>query len=180
MAILLFAKKNFKGESIGVSADQPDIKATGLNGHPSSLQITTALDKALFFKQKDFDGACIFRRGKVDISDLGDKDEGGKLGFGNAIESVRLTPFSVDVNVIFIKNAASALPGQLTTESQARTLAQDTVARVSSLWEPFLLTMSLASVDFETDDRHFDVVLDRLVRFPLAFYKKNSVNVFLI
>ena len=180
MAISLFSKTKLRGNSIVVTADLPNLKETGLKGAPSSLSMTASNDKLLLFKQKDFDGACLFRRGRVDISDLGDKDDGGKFGFGNTITSARLTPFTVDINATFIKNKAGSLPGELTTEDEARALAAEVVAIASGLWEPFMLRMNLTSIAFQTNQTHFDLVLDRLVRFPLSFYKKNHVNLFIV
>ena len=180
MSIVLFSKKDFRGESIRVTADLPRIKDTGLDGRPSSLQLTTAGDRLLLFKQEGFGGACLFRRGPATIPDLGDKDAGGKFGFGNAVESARLTPFDVDVHAVVIRNAKGVLPGGLPDRDAARALARQVLTLASDLWEPFLLRLDLAEVDIETDDRHFDVVLDRLVRFPLSFYQRGRVNVFFV
>ncbi|HET8675803.1 MAG TPA: hypothetical protein VFO63_08465 [Blastocatellia bacterium] len=180
MAIILYSKKKFHGNAISVNNDVADLKDSGLKGAPSSLSITAAGDRVLLFKRKDFDGACLFRQGKAQIEDLGDNDAGGKFGFGNTIASVRLNAFSVDINATFIKNAGGELPGGLAKTKDAEHLAEQAVIEASRLWEPFLMRLKLASVEFQTDDMHFDVELDRLVRFPLSFYKKNHVNVFFI
>jgi hypothetical protein len=180
MSIILYSRKEFHGNVMRVNADLPNLKDTELKGAPTSLDITADGDRLLLFKQKNYDGACIFRRGKAQIANLGDKDGGGKLGFGNTITSVRLTPFSVDINATFIKNGKGDLPGALSSENDAQLLAEQVVAQAGDLWKPFLMQLSLVSIEFQTDDRHFDVDLDRLVRFPLSFYKKNHVNVFFI
>lgn len=180
MSITLYSRSKFRGDAMHVNSDLPNLKDTELRGAPTSLSITADGDRLLLFRQKDYDGACIFRRGKAHISDLGDNDHGGQFGFGNTISSVRLTPFSVDLNVTFIKNGKGKLPGALSTVKDARLLAEQVVTLASALWQPFMLRLDLVTVEFQTDDRHFDVDLDRLVRFPLEFYKKNHVNVFFI
>ena len=180
MAIILYSKKKFHGNAISVNNDVADLKDSGLKGAPSSPSITAAGDRLLLFKSKDFDGACLFRQCKAQIEDLGDNDAGGKIGFGNTIASVRLNAFSVDINATFIKKAGGELPGGLAKTKDAEHLAEPAVIEASRLWEPFLMRLKLTSVEFQTDDMHFDVELDRLVRFPLSFYKKNHVNVFFI
>jgi hypothetical protein len=180
MSITLYPKTRFRGDPVGVNTDLPDLKNTELRGAPTSLSMTADSDRVLLFRQKGYDGACIFRRGKTRIADLGDKDEGGKFGFGNSISSVRVTPFSVQINATFIKNGNGVLPGELSSVNDARQLAEQAVAGADALWQPFLMRLNLATVAFEIDDKHFDVDLDRLVRFPLSFYKKDHVNVFFI
>ena len=95
MSINLYSRKEFHGKALPVNRDLPDLRDTELRGAPTSLNMTADTDRLLLFKQKDYDGACIFRRGKKKISNLGDNDEGGKFGFGNTISSVRITTGSL-------------------------------------------------------------------------------------
>lgn len=63
MAITLFRKDNFEGDSHVVSADIADLKDTLVKHAASSMAMTSASDRVLLFKNKNYNGDVMFRSG---------------------------------------------------------------------------------------------------------------------
>jgi len=108
MVVTLFKNKNLEGESFAITQDCPDLKNTAVKYSTSSIKISSMVDKALFFKKKNYKGKAMFRKTKQEILKASSKKSGGKSGFGNTISSVRKSAFTVKlfVNVITEDNGA--------------------------------------------------------------------------
>ena len=92
MAITLFDKHDFRGESLVVNQDIDDLTNTAVGNRTSSIRLTSDNDVALFFRRNGWHGEAMFRRGPLNIENAGRPTKEGKTGFGNDIRSVRLTP----------------------------------------------------------------------------------------
>jgi len=122
MSLQLFGKPQFNGQSITVTADTPDLVTTSLNYRASSARLTNSSDRVLLFTETGFRGQVMFRRGQVNIINLG-KDRGrvtpngqihwGKNGFNNNVRSVKVTPFDVNLKYHYVYDGTNGtnLPG---------------------------------------------------------------------
>ena len=177
MAIILHQKKDFRGGTTSVTADTATLKDSGAGKHPSSLELTGADDAALFFKRDDFKGECMFRRGPLSIADLGSKKAGGKLGFGNSVASVRVTPFTLPLNVTMVSTADLKLPGGFV--KPARTQVDAIVALANSRLDALsaLLVLRVDGFNVRQSDRKFDVDRPRVAAYPPAWKELGQLDV---
>jgi len=112
--------------------DLADLKGLPTD-RPSSIKLTDD-EQVLLFKNDDWHGGVLYLRGPKSVCDLGDKDAGGRNGFGNAICSIRVTPFQLDLNVIVVRNADGRLPGDWKDESAVRTDVASIVKGANAFW----------------------------------------------
>ena len=120
MAITLYQKKNFKGDTARIRKDQNDLKDLPLGRNPSSLKMSNAKDAVLLFKKRDWRGGVMFRRGRNSIDNLGSPRAGGRNTFGNNVASVRITPFHINLNVTVVTKSNGKLPGTDSTFGETR------------------------------------------------------------
>ena len=92
MTITLFQKQDLRGDSAVISKDEDDLRDLPIGRNPSSMRMTSDDDKILLFKNDDWRGGVMFRRGAQTIDNFGAPREGGRNTFGNNIASVRVIP----------------------------------------------------------------------------------------
>src|SRR5262245_157095 len=128
MAITLFAKPKFEGASLLVNHDFGDLRNTTVGNDSSSAKLSQGGDRAVFFGKPIWRGQVLFRRGVRNIPHLGDRDVGGKPGFNNDVQSVRVTPFTVRLHFHVIRASNGRLPGTLADDAAAKKYAADITA----------------------------------------------------
>lgn len=93
MTIRLYSRTKFRGDSSVIGTDCPELRNIAVGRRPSSMIMTAATDAVVLFKNDDWHGGAMHRRGVQSIEDLGSRDEGGQLTFGGSVASARITPF---------------------------------------------------------------------------------------
>lgn len=157
MTITLFADENFKGDSVIVNKDFDTLRGTHVTNNPRSLRMTSDNDAILLCNKSSWNGEVCYFRGKNEISDLNDPDEGGVKGLGNSITSVRYTPFTVKVNVTVVTGEDGTLPGSWASRSDA-VQDLDTIVNMANDFyddERALLRVVIADVTFRPDEKRF-------------------------
>lgn len=181
MAITLFQDTNFRDRSMVVTQSVADLKDVSIGKNPSSIRLTGSAESILLYTQKDWDGDVHYIRGSADVADLGSKDAGGELGFGNNVRSVRITPFRLRLNVNVICNEAGELPGQWpagTEQSRIQTI----VAAINSFLtaQRVLLTLEIARVTRRTSNAKYNLSLTDQFRFPAEWKNRHEVDVMVV
>ncbi|MFN7145034.1 MAG: hypothetical protein ACK4YP_14755 [Myxococcota bacterium] len=182
MAITLFQDRDCKGRSLDITRNYASLKDTALGNHPSSIRMTDPDDAILLCKKEDWNGGVLYLRGKNTLSDLGEPDEGGENTFRNSVTSVRVTPFTVALNVTVVKRENGDLPGSHdshasveSTFGKALVLANDFFAR-----EKALLRLEIARITFRTDDEHFDLTDKESDTFPSAWKNPGELDFIIV
>ena len=109
MAITMFQKDDFEGKSQTISGNVRDLKGMPAD-KPGSIKLSDDDEAAVLFKNDDWHGGALYIRGQKNVSDLGKDNEGGRFGFGNSVRSIRVTPFSVDLNITVVRDEDNKLP----------------------------------------------------------------------
>ena len=175
MAITLFDKHDFRGESLVVSQDIDDLTNTAVGNRTSSMRLTSSNDVALFFRRKGWHGEAMFRRGPLDIENAGRPSKGGKTGFGNDIRSVRLTPFRLRFHFHIVKTTSDQFPGDLPDRAAVDSYLEGVLTEANSIWQPFLLQYFLIDTRELTSDAFFDLA-GRAGFMRLAVSKKANAQ----
>ena len=157
MAIILFAKTDFRGDSFVVNQNFSDLKDTGVGFRTSSIRLETAADAALFFRRTGWHGEALFRRGPKDISHAGRSGQGGKVGFANDIRSVRITPFGLHLRFHVVTSESGQFPGGLVDSQAVDRYLSDALAEANALWAPFLLQYNLLETRRLASDKLFNI-----------------------
>lgn len=156
MTITLFERRRFRGDSQRVTGNIADLGQTRVD-RPGSIQMSAGGDEILLFKNDNWKGGVHYIRGRRNIENLGSSRQGGRNTFGNSVRSVRVTPFSMDLNVTVVRNNDGDLPGTWRTQAEAEReigrMVRDATAYYTS--QQALLRLSLARVTFRTDERRF-------------------------
>ncbi|MGI0019058.1 MAG: matrixin family metalloprotease [Nitrososphaera sp.] len=180
MAITLFKKPDFGGESLKVTRNFSDLKDTAVKNSTSSAKMTSSSDMALFFKDKNWKGGVMFRNGKEEISNMSSAKHGGKFGFGDTVSSVRITPFKVRLFVNVIQDDDGNLPGGVSSKSKAEKLVGDIVADANKVWEDGLLKMEVAEIVFRKSSKYFDMKGELVSLLLKDWNKAGHINVYFI
>jgi len=99
------------------------------------------------------------------------------------VRSVRITPFGLRVHFHVVTTTAGDFPGNVTSEANATTYVQDTVAAAAAIWAPFLIRLDFDGVSFAADDDLFDVRGDflKLARADEVFdFRRGMANPVLV
>lgn len=183
MAIELYSKTNFQGGThvAASGTDIADLSSTPVKNRTSSIQITNANDKVIFFKKKNYSGGAMFRRGEWQISEAGSKARGGKIGFGDTISSIRQTPFDVKVFVTVIQDESGAYPGGIATEADVEQFLLDVFAEANALWEQGLIHLDRRGTIYRRSDKYFVVKNDIFqFLFKSGWRQGQHINVFFV
>jgi Matrixin len=158
MTITIFEDENCRGQSRTVSGNIADLKGQRAD-KPSSIEMTSASEEVLLFKNDDWHGGVLYLRGPRTVADLGKKDDGGKFGFGNSIRSVRITPFQLDLNVTVVKSEGGDLPGSWSSHAEAESAIEDIVTAANGFYTAnrALLRLEIARITFRTSAKHFAI-----------------------
>lgn len=119
MTLTLFSKTRHRGRSASIQGDIANLGETKVD-KPSSLNMSSRQDAALFFKNDDWKGGVYYARGFASVPDLGSPKFGGRRTFGNSIRSVRITPFRLDLNITLVLNGIGELPSAWKNEDEAK------------------------------------------------------------
>ncbi len=179
MSIQLFARENFRGDSQVIRSDCDTLRGTRVGNNPSSLKMTSDGDAVLLCKKKNWNGAVFYLRGKEDIADLGDTSDGGKQGFGNSVTSVRVTDFTVKLNVTVVTGDDGTLPGNWTTRSQVKSDINQMISMTNNFFkdEKALLNVKLSDITFRADEKRFRMNEKEWGSIPGSWKKAHLIDV---
>lgn len=121
------------------------------------MRLSADSDAVLLCRREGWQGQSLFKRGPADLPHLGRPAQGGKTGLGNDVRSVRITPFGLRVHFHVVTTSGGDFPGNLSSEANATTYVQDTVAAAAAIWAPFLIRLDFSGVSFAADDELFNV-----------------------
>ncbi|MEA2419862.1 MAG: hypothetical protein QOE60_2068 [Thermoleophilaceae bacterium] len=154
MAIRVFARRNFKGEDIA-GFDVGNLQHLSDPMRPTSARLTASDDRLLFFLRPEWQGQAMFLHGVKEVSNLGHPGDGGRVGFENTINAMRVTPFRVQARFFVITDAGGAFPGGIASQADAETFVEESVLRADAIWAPHLVNVSLESIEFPPDAADF-------------------------
>jgi hypothetical protein len=157
MAIVLFSKTDFRGDSFVVNQSFSDLKNTPVGFSTSSIRLETRDDVALFFRRTGWHCEVLFRRGPKNISHAGRSGQGGKVGFANDIRSVRTTPFGLHLRLHVVTSESGQFPGGLPDSQAVDRYLSDALVEANALWAPFLLRYNLLETRRLASDKLFNI-----------------------
>lgn len=174
MAITLYQKKGYQGDQLVIDRDYSDLHSVSFNNKASSIRLTSGDDRVLLYKKKNFEGGVFFIRGEKNIPQLSSAKYDGKLLFGDAVSSVRVTPFFVDVFVNIVEDEDGNLPGGLASRAAAQLYVDAMIAEANAIWDQGLLHFRLSEpCRFRTSDTYFDIKWSDKVRLSLKPWGKS-------
>jgi hypothetical protein len=178
MTITIFKDHDCKGKSQVVRRDIADLKGEPAD-KPGSIRMTEDDESVLLFKNDDWRGGALYIRGPKTVDDLGKDKEGGRFGFGNSIRSVRITPFSVDLNVTVVKDAKGNLPGNWKSQPEAKAEIEAIVDEVNAFFTRTraMLQLVIARISYRTDDKRFALSLGEQIMMPGDWTERGEVDV---
>jgi hypothetical protein len=179
MSITLFSDTGFKGSSSTVGRDHDNLRDLNVGNGPRSIRMTSDGDAVLLCKKSNWNGDVMYLRGKQDISDLGDPAKGGVDGFRSATTSVRLTPFTVKVNVTIVTGEDGTLPGTWSSRSEAQADIGTIISMANTFYsgQTALLKISLADLSFRADEKRFRMSEKEWGSVPGAWKVTHAVDV---
>jgi len=180
VTITIWEKDDFRGTFQIVSGDIADLKGQ-LADKPGSAKLTERSEAILMFKNDDWHGGALYLRGLAEVADLGKDKDGGRLGFGNCVRSVRVTPFKVDLNVNVITNG-SELPGDQPGKPALERLIADAVDLANDFLakEHALLKLVVARVTYRNDPKQFAIGDTETWSFPGEWKEKDELDVMIV
>lgn len=190
--VILFSDKYQKGTKLRVNKNISNLKDTKIKKNTSSIQITTKIGKALLFEDTKFKGNnCTYFCGTQKVNNYHASDfdtilgDGGKITVGKPA-SIRMTPFSVKLNVNVFKNENGFLPGlgpglsPLENRAEVIEYFRKVVDRANSILNRYLLHLKWDNtVHIRTSDKFYNMKGD-FVQLLGNFTKKKHVNVYLV
>lgn len=181
MTITLFQDTNFRDRSMTVAQSIADLKDVSIGKNPSSLRMTGASEAILLYTRRDWDGDVHYLRGPADVADLGDGSAGGETGFRNNVRAVRISPFTLKLNVNVIRNEAGDFPGDWTAES-AGARVETIVAMINQFFiaQRALLRLEAARIVTRTSNAKFNLSLTDQFRFPGAWRIPHEIDVMIV
>ncbi|HET6522828.1 MAG TPA: hypothetical protein VFG47_23840 [Geminicoccaceae bacterium] len=179
MSITLFSDSNFRGDSMVVRNDLDTLRRTQVGNNPSSIKMTEDDDAILLCSKTNWNGEVFYLRGNHEISDLGDPDSGGKQGFRNSVTSVRVTPFTVKVNVTIVTGEDGTLPGTWSSRTEANADIATIISRANDFYEDekALLKVELADTTFRADEKRFRMSEKEWGSIPASWKKAHLIDV---
>ena len=183
MSVTLFPRKDFEGSSFVVDRNHSVMSDTSIGHAATSMRLSADSDAVLLCRREGWQGQSLFKRGPADLPHLGRPSQGGKTGLGNDVRSVRITPFGLRVHFHVVTTTGGDFPGNLSTEANATTYVQDTVAAAAAIWAPFLIRLDFNGVSFAADNDLFDVRGDfiKLARADEVFdFRQGMANAVLV
>jgi hypothetical protein len=178
MTITIFEKDKFEGKSQVVSGNISDLKGKPAD-KPGSIKLSDDDEAVLLFKNDDWHGGALYIRGAKNVSDLGKDSVGGRFGFGNAVRSIRLTPFQVDLNVTVVRNQDGKLPSGWSNEAAARADINAMVAQANAFYadKRALLKLVVARITLRTNDNLFAISKAEQIFLPGEWTEKGELDV---
>jgi hypothetical protein len=182
MTITLFQRQDLRGDSAVISRDEDDLRDLPIGRNPSSMRMTSDGDKILLFKNDDWQGGVMFRRGAQTIDNFGAPREGGRNTFGNNIASVRVTPFFINLNVTVVTQSDGTLPGGYSSFSTLRSDIEEIVEMVNEFYdrEQALLRANIAQVNQRVHDNKFNLGPLEVIDFPNDWNNSREISVIIV
>jgi len=191
MTITLFADKNYRGKSLVVTRNWRDLDDATVGRNPSSLTMSSDNDAVLLFKGKDWDGGVMCFRCKRSMTSLGKKSEGGELLAGNTVASVRVTPFTLKLNVSVVTThdnprdlkSPVRYPGDYDSEAQVRINLGKAVLTANQFFarENAMIELAIADVHFRMNDGLFEPTVAKVsTSVPGGWKVKRQIDVIVV
>ena len=180
MTITIFEDKDCKGASCTVTTNLSDLKGTPAD-KPGSIRMTDVRDAVLMFKNEEWHGGALYLNGAQTVSDLGSDKAGGRFGFGNSIRSIRITPFTVDLNISIVSSGPD-LPGIWPTRWWAEGVVSDIVTRANNylMAQNALLQLNIARIVFRDDAKQFSLSELESWSFPSAWKNSGEIDMIIV
>jgi hypothetical protein len=178
MSVTIFKDKDCKGASQALSGSIADLKDHPAD-KPSSIRITSDVESALLFKNDDWHGGALYIRGPKTVADLGSAKDGGRYGFGNSVRSIRLSAFTVHLNVNVVTNGPDDMPGVFPNRDWMDLAVRDVVKRANSflISKRAMLTYEIARISYRNDPKQFDLSNLESWSFPNDWKEKDEIDV---
>jgi hypothetical protein len=157
MAIKLYTRQSCKGDCTIVRKNERKLGVLSKLNSTASMELTQADDRVLLFQKQHWEGDALFRAGRRTIEDLGDPAQGGKKGFRNSLNSIRVAPFSIRVRYHVIKSSKGQLPGGYEKDVYLEAFLGKTHYLASAVWEKALIRLALVDIVYHEDDAYFDL-----------------------
>jgi hypothetical protein len=167
MTVRLFQRTRFRGDSAIIGRDEDDLADLPLGRNPSSMTMGEH-DAVLLFSRSGWRGGVMYRRGRNHIDNLGSRRAGGRMGFGNTIASVRITPFFVRFNATVVTQSDGTLPGGFASSDEIAAHLQAMVAELNAWYdrERVLLRADVAHINQRDHDERFDLSITEAAALP--------------
>jgi hypothetical protein len=177
MTITIFQKDRLDGRSQTVTGNIRDLRNAPAD-KPGSIKLTDSDEAVLLFKNDDWHGGALYIRGPKTVNDLGKKSDGGRMGFGNSVRSLRCTPFGIDLNITVVTGHGGKLPGSWANQAAAEVIVRDAVQLANACYDAnrALLTMQIARISFRPDPDRFDLSKRENWRMPNEWKDKDEVD----
>jgi hypothetical protein len=157
MSITLFARRDFKGDDI-TGFDLKDFSHIAHPMRPTSIRMTSTSDRILLFTRPNWQGSAMFLSGEQSIEHLGHPGDGGDIGFGNTISSMRVTPFRLKLRFHVITNEPGDLPGNIASRALLDATIANIVSSANAIWSPNLISIEHESTVIVNDlPQYFDI-----------------------
>lgn len=157
MSITVYSRRNFKGEDV-TGFDLDNFRQLAHPIIPTSVKLTAADDKILFFTHVKWTGRVMFRSGVQEIANLGHRDDGGEIGFENTITGMRVKPFTLPLRFHVVTDANGAFPGGMSSLAQVTQSVESMVEGAKEVWSPRLINFKLESIVVPSDvSKFFDM-----------------------
>jgi len=144
--------------------------------------MTAKRDTVLLFKQPNWRGGVMYRRGAQTINNLGSPKEGGRNTFGNSIASVRVTPFHINLNVTVVTQSDGTLPGTFTSLKGVRGTINSAVTQINRFYqrEQALLVAHISHFNQRVHDNKYNLSDFESVSFPAAWKNRQEIDVIFV
>ena len=187
MTIKLFQDRGYGGKSLVIGRNYRALDDSALGRNPSSLE-TDDGDAILLFKREDWDGGEIYYRGRRRMTSLGKTSQGGEFLSGNTVASVRVTPFTLKLNVTVVttladpenwRTSAYRYPGDMPGEASVESALGKAVHIVNSFFqrERAMIEPKVARYRYRYDDAKFDMTEWEAGSFPPNWKSPGEVDV---
>jgi len=150
MSITLYARRDFKGDDI-TGFDLSHFSQIAHPMTPTSIRMTAASDRILLFTRPNWQGRAMFLSGAQAIEHLGRPGDGGELGFGNTISSMRVTPFRLRLRFHVVTDSAGNLPAGFSSLAAAETVLRATLTVASQVWQQYLIRFEFEGIRLVAD-----------------------------
>ena len=193
MSVTLYQGKDMKDRSLVITRNYRTLKGTSLGNHPSSLRMSSNDDAVLLFDKEGWNGGVMYFRGKRKMTNLGKKSQGGEGLSANSVTSVRVTPFTLKLNVIVVTTADGRFPDDRPGETRdagrglkqpVRSLSIDSdISEAARMANSFyernhaMLTLDVAQFDYIANPDSFDLTSMEVVDFPASWKREGQIDV---
>lgn len=180
MTITIFEDKDCKGKSQVLTSSIADLKNHPAD-KPGSIRLTSDAESVLLFKNDDWHGGALHIRGPKTVEDLGSAKDGGRFGFGNSVRSVRLSAFTISLNISVVTDGDD-MPGVFPNRDWVDVAVRDVVTRANGflITQRAMLNLEIARITYRDDSDHFNLSNVESWSYPSAWKEKGEVDVIFV